>query len=73
MSTPTNIGEDNLDKYPLLKRLMETPDHLIPDDDHPFREPIFTEEEEEQLGKELLEKLWNPDGSLKKPLKKRGE
>lgn len=57
----------------ILKKYQSIPNHLKPDDDHPDRKPVLTEAEEEQMAKEVIEKFWNEDGTLKKPLKERGE
>ena len=58
MSTPTDKRKDeDLDQYPILKKYLSIPDHLIPDDDHPFRKPVLTEEEEDQMALEVLERL----------------
>lgn len=50
-----------------LEKLLNTPDDLIPDDDHSNRKPILTQEEAEQALEELKEKFFNKDGSRKKP------
>ncbi len=57
----------------VLEKYKNIPDNLKPDDDHPYRMPVLTEEEEDQMAKEVLEKFWNKDGSLKKPLKNKTE
>ncbi len=51
-------------KKSVLGRLMETPDNLLPDDDHPFRPSPFTKREMKEVGKELYEKHKN-DAPLK--------
>ncbi len=57
----------------ILEKYRNIPDNLKPDDDHPDRPDVLTEEEQDQMAKEVLEMFWNKDGSLKKPLKEKGE
>lgn len=56
-----------------LEKLLNTPDDLIPDDDHPFRKPILTDEEVDIAFDELKAKFFNKDGSRKKLPKEGGE
>jgi len=73
MSKPIDRREDDdLDQYPILKKYLSIPDHLKPDDDHPFRKPVLTEEEEDQMGREVLERLKKRFGE-KDPSEKDGE
>ncbi len=57
MSTPVNKDKYGNEDYPMLRKLHELAEkNLLPDDDHPDRPEILTEEELNQIDEEMKRK-----------------